>query len=259
MLEGSIAARRAAARAVATGETPARASTPQESYASKLQAHHAKNLEKYCARTDCSQFYRLDRSHSSSTEASPPSVESHLTPRTPEHEHSTPATTPSVTSPACEGPIEPATDVQFSADNPWFGYPVVRVQNGAGSYSIQPRYGRNRKRDLVKTLLWLLILRLQSLRASFENAIGLNKVVALFQKSEPAEPRTPTMGLQQTAVARRTHTHAYPPTKAVTRRHHDWIWMLIGFLLCRGTWAPFIAPGLESLGLGTLKGILGLV
>jgi len=258
MFEGSIAARRAA-----TAVSPSRASTPQEKYASRLQAHHAKNLEKYCAMTDCSQLYRLDRSLSSSTDASPVSVNSEpTTAASPEVEHSTPATTPPPVSPFHESHIEPASDVQFSADNPWFGYPVVRVPNAAGSYSIRPRYGRNRKRDLVKTLLWLLILRLQSLRASFEKAIGLDKVIQLFSRPEPTEPRTPTDGLRQTAVARRAHTHhTYPPpSKTVARRrNHDWVWMLIGFLVCRGTWAPFIGPGLETLGLGSLKEFFGTV
>lgn len=276
MFEGGIAARRAAARAAADSSSPSRASTPQESYIARLQAHHANVLEKYCEKTDISQLRLLDRSADSSmngsvhssTNTSPASVENDptnqiiLSTPEPENDVSTAPTTPAQ-DPVLKGTeVEPASDVQFSStDNPWFGYPVVRVHNGAG-YSIRPRYGRNRKRDLIKTLLWLFILRLQTMRASIESALGLNKVARLLKsrRTPQVEPRTPTEGLRDTAVARRVHTHAYPQSsKALVGRHHDWIWMLIGFLVCRGTWAPFIGSGLDSLGLGTFKEVLGLI
>ncbi len=71
--------------------------------------------------------------------------------------------------------------------NPMFGYPAIyqpdrlyshspqNVNNnnvgGIGSV-LKPRYGRKRKRDLVKTLLFLFLLRLSSLRVWLEGLIG---------------------------------------------------------------------------------------
>lgn len=243
MLEGNLAARRAAAK-LRAASPPDRSSTPAQSYASQLQAHHANGLDKYCGEdADCSQFRHLDPSYAPSEVSDSPAE----TP--PTSIIDTDAASQSGASASMHGTPPPvsAADVQFSADNPWWGYPVVRVQDG----SIRPRYGRNRKRDLVKTLLWLFVLRLQAWRSAFERALGLDR---LFKRSTPPPaPRTPTQGLRDTAAA---HKSQQQPSTVAKRSHHDWIWMLIGFLLMRGTWAPLVSAPFDAVGLSTVKELL---
>ncbi|BEI81069.1 hypothetical protein CcaverHIS002_0202290 [Cutaneotrichosporon cavernicola] len=242
---GTIAARRAS-RAV----TPAiaRASTPAE-YASMLQDHHARGLEQYYSPEQHEVIEAMSSpDHSDSPESPPPLA---IEPSSPEPgEPESQILAPIAVRP---GPAEAeAPDVQFSSSNPWFGYPVVRVPHASGEgYAIRPRYGRNRKRDLVKTLLWLFVLRLQSWRSAVERALGLPRLAALLAPSKPEEHATPDQGLR--AVAR---TRSYTPKGMVVKRERDWIWMVIGFLLLRGTWARLLGP-MESLGLGAVRDMLG--
>lgn len=268
---GSLAARRAVSRqGITTSSTPGsvRASTPAE-YASQLQAHHARGLEQYYS-PERQSYLEAVSSPEHSSDVSPASPPAPLAVGSPsdddgEDEYGPAPSLPhilaptpvrAIAAPPSTPPIAEAPDVQFSTSNPWFGYPVVRVphQNGEG-YAIRPRYRRNRKRDLVKTLLWLFVLRLQTWRSAIERALGLNRVISLFNTRKPEERPTPTEGLRKVA-----ETRAYAPKGgAVAKRtERDWIWMVIGFLLLRGTWTRLLAAPMESAGLGIVRDVLGL-
>ncbi|CAK9783135.1 hypothetical protein CC85DRAFT_284115 [Cutaneotrichosporon oleaginosum] len=263
---GSIAARRAARVGV---PTPARASTPAE-YATMLQAHHARGLEQYYSPEQHEVIEAMSSPEHSDGPESPQSplaieaapeddgeqaVNNSSPSPEPEPEHEPECKPQQILAPTPVRPAEAeAPDVQFSSSNPWFGYPVVRVPHATGDgYAIRPRYGRNRKRDLAKTLLWLFVLRLQAWRSAVERALGLPRLAALLFPRKHEEHATPDQGLR--AVAR---TRAYAPKTAVVKRDRDWIWMVIGFLLLRGTWARLLGP-LENMGLGVLRDLLGLV
>lgn len=143
-------------------------------------------------------------------------------------------------------------DIQpYSTSNPFFGYPVVQSGN-----SIRPRYPRNRKRDLIKTLLFLFMLKLQSWRDSVERALGLNRL-RIPSLSQPyctsslytpgPNRRNPAEGLVRSAAT----PHTYFKQVARNRRwDKDWWWMIIGMLLLRGTWGRIVLAPLEALGLG---------
>lgn len=248
MLEGSIAARRAASRGKIPTLPGVRASTPAE-YASQLSAHHARGLDQYCSDEQLDTLVRRDSASQSPKQTpSPPRPEA----TSPKPEATSPA--PRVVQPTPHlGTIaRPAPEVQFSSANPWFGYPVIRGSDG----SVRPRYGRNRKRDLVKTLLWLFLMRLQAWRDTFERALGLHKVQRLLSR-RTEQPRTPTEGLRQVAAERR----GYPSSssKALTRTSdRDWIWMVIGFLLFRSSWTRLLGAPLEVAGMDMLRSILGM-
>lgn len=266
----SLAERRAASRRAAGADTP---STPRDKYASMLQEHHARGVEQYRpAALDLCQRSKGDpECYDSTPDATGPNTAAPTTAiQTPYDEiepeeledddyysHSIvpvslPAPGMDVSSPSASSDSEvvvrhptrtpvSARDMQYTSQNPWFGYPVVRVPAGDG-YTIRPRYGRNRKRDLVKTLLWLFLMRLQSMRDGFERALGLDKLRALSSRWSSGKrevARTPSQGLVDTAEEKR----------ALVKRtgKHDWIWMLVGFLLVRGTWANMLAESLEPL------------
>lgn len=145
----------------------------------------------------------------------------------------------------------------YSSDaNPWYGYPTIRVADG----SIRPRYARNRKRDLVKTLLFLFMLRMQSLRNWFEGLLGLNRLGTWMGRHQPTKQAasTPAEGLLDTAERKVN----IGPNNLLMIRHgmrEDWIWMVVGFLLMRGTWTSWVEAPLEALGFGGLKTLLGVV
>jgi hypothetical protein len=95
----------------------------------------------------------------------------------------------------------------FSSTNPWFGYPAERVPDSSqpGLTVLRPRYPRNRKRDLVKTLLFLFMLRLQAWRDAFERLLGLNHLrtwTASAVQLGRAKALTPDEGLMRTASGR---------------------------------------------------------
>ncbi|WVF66347.1 hypothetical protein IAT40_001087 [Kwoniella sp. CBS 6097] len=185
----------------------------------------------------------------------------------------------------------------YDTSNPWFGYPVIRVPDstGKGGSSLRPRYYRNRKRDLVKTLLFLFMLRLQSLRDSIERLLrlGLAQIPffgSSFSNSSSGSRNTvlgnskdgghgglgsigPSEGLIRSAQAQaqaqarssiygygQGHGHEYSrysrdqDGRVVQRFDKDWWWMIIGFLLLRGTWSGVIIEPLEALGLNWGRG-----
>ncbi|KAK8844596.1 hypothetical protein IAR55_006443 [Kwoniella newhampshirensis] len=249
-------------------------------YSDQLQHHHAKVLEQYktsptllglehhsptelemngdaladsnekVISVDVSQEKRNQDSPEGLTE--PPTSEVEMTNGASEH--------------SSERPAQPIT--AYSSSNPWFGYPAVRD----GS-SIRPRYTRNRKRDLMKTLLFLFMLRLQSFRDSLERALGLNRLrswsatipIAVAQRHKPSVAGGgggggrgggggggrvgPSEGLVRSATGSR---------EVVTNKwDRDWWWMIIGFLLLRGTWTRLVLAPIEALGLEGLKEALG--
>ncbi|WWD22853.1 hypothetical protein CI109_107347 [Kwoniella shandongensis] len=237
-------------------------------YSDQLQHHHAKVLEQYktsptllgleqkSAITD-SQAENGDDELLNSTiisvEAAPRnagdrnSPEGLIEPPTPEvemHNH--------IATNGDSNPSQPIT--AYSSSNPWFGYPAIRH----GS-SIRPRYSRNRKRDLVKTLLFLFMLRLQSFRDSLERALGLNRLRSWSAThTQPHASITgsggggsgPSEGLLRSAIGSREMT-------VKNKWDRDWWWMIIGFLLLRGTWTRLVLAPIEALGLDGLKEMLG--
>ncbi|OCF44295.1 hypothetical protein I317_01913 [Kwoniella heveanensis CBS 569] len=165
---------------------------------------------------------------------------------------------------------EPIPVQAYDTSNPWFGYPVIRVpdSSGKGGSSLRPRYYRNRKRDLIKTLLFLFMLRLQSLRESIERLLRLGLAQISFfglgysgnsagtrgagGRQNGSSMIGPSEGLIQSAQAR-SNIHGHGSTqdgRVVQRFDKDWWWMIIGFFLLRGTWTRIVVEPLEALGFG---------
>jgi hypothetical protein len=139
----------------------------------------------------------------------------------------------------------------FSSNiNPWYGYPAIL----AGT-TVRPRYHRNRKRDLVKTLLFLFILRIQSWRDAFERFLGLNGLgtwgYTSTSKTEMEGPKDPSQGLVSVSSS--------SEVRKVSGADKDWIWMAVTFLLLRGTWVRILGGPLEAVGLRSVRDMLGLV
>ncbi|KAG8869941.1 hypothetical protein FRB97_000600 [Tulasnella sp. 331] len=87
---------------------------------------------------------------------------------TPPHTHSQPSPRPSSTAlvpvPEPEAILPPPTYVAaFSPSNPFFGYPTIihhrRLPDGSLSSTPELVYGRRRKRDLIKTLAFLYVVK----------------------------------------------------------------------------------------------------
>lgn len=214
------------------------------SYSDRLQDHHAKALELYREAMKGEHHVPI------------------LIPPTPP---SDPEPEEVISDPPDEAAPEPqSTPIQrisrFSSDsNPWYGYPAIRVPDSArpGHSRIQPRYDRNRKRDLVKTLLFLFILRIQAWRDAFERWLGLNRLGTWGGLSvEPSEAKNPSEGLMRTALSSGSERgRKMIKTTLVNER----IWMGVMFLLIRGTWTGILAAPLEAMGLASVRDMLGLV
>ncbi|WRT63411.1 uncharacterized protein IL334_000316 [Kwoniella shivajii] len=221
------------------------------SYSDRLQLHHAKVLERYTTPQS-----RLGLTEMPSDLASPKADSSSVVS----------SSTSNSGTPLALDRLEPSsidesatdTPVSLSADrhvlgvydtsNPWFGYPVVRVPSPSGGSQIRPRYSRNRKRDLIKTLLFLFMLRLQSWRDSIERFLGLNAILNRNRDIKANGTVGPIEGLVSSTIGGRE----------VMRKkgERDWWWMIIGFLLLRGTWSRMLIAPLEAVGWG--REILGL-
>lgn len=230
------------------------------SYSDRLQQHHAKVLETY-RDTGVAEHLSGRRVVSPSPiRARPPGGAS---------ESQSGLSQPGVTPSGDEDPRTPRPDSlnddesistaapgaraisAFATDaNPWYGYPAVRSGD-----TVRPRYNRNRKRDLVKTLLFLFILRIQSWRDAFERWLGLNKLGTWGRLPRPGYegPKDPATGL----VSSSSPGRAGDLVKQSTEK--DWIWAVITFLLLRGTWTRILAGPLEAVGLGSVRDVLGLV
>ncbi|KAI9633146.1 uncharacterized protein MKK02DRAFT_18520 [Dioszegia hungarica] len=137
--------------------------------------------------------------------------------------------------------------------NPWFGYPALRLSTSG----VVPLYPRNRKRDLVKTLLFLFMLRLQSFRDRAERWLGLHHLGAIpwsRRGSISSEKTGPDEGLKRQAMAKRD--------KGVMggwRAKGEWVWMFICLVLFRGGWSRVLGwIPLDALGMGGVRDVLGL-
>ena len=152
------------------------------------------------------------------------------------------------------GNIVPISAFSRSA-NPFYGYPAIRLPSPGhpDHASIQPRYARRRKRDLVKTLLFLFLLRLQSLRDGIERTLGLNRLLpwtgGASSHQRYRKALDPSEGLMR--------TYEGENGKKVKRTiGSDWFWAVMTLALVRGGWIGFLAWPLELLGLQGLKGML---
>lgn len=152
--------------------------------------------------------------------------------------------------------------------NPMFGYPALQTVSTSGhnlAGMLRPRYGRKRKRDLAKTLLFLFLLRMDSFRrwigqattnlvASVLAMIGLG---GLFKaKSEEYNqrggPRTHGRRNPEQAFALARHGYA---SQGLGRSNigdmaaakGDWLWMVLTIVLVRGSWGRLLLSTLEEL------------
>lgn len=156
-------------------------------------------------------------------------------------------------------PQNPETAQEISAfsrsSNPYYGYPAIRLTDPLhpAAPSIRPRYARRRKRDLVRTLLFLFLLRLQSWRDAFERALGLNRLLPWTGGVSASRPYVkasdPSEGLLRTVQRDTT-------VKRTTGS--DWLWAVVGLALLRGGWVRILAWPLELLGLHGLRQALGV-
>lgn len=232
------------------------------SYSDRLQQHHAKILETY--KDSCKLIQTPNPTSpplpqpippdAELVQLPPPSPPSPSSPPGPSSTHMSPPYSPSIHSDQIQSPDDSQiSNTQpisaFSSDvNPWYGYPAIR-----SGTTVRPRYQRNRKRDLVKTLLFLFILRIQSWRDAFERWLGLNKLGTWgLRRAGYDAAKDPATGLVQTSTSR-------AGGEIVKAAEKDWIWMVITFLLLRGTWTRILAGPLEAVGLSSVRDMLGLV
>jgi hypothetical protein len=152
------------------------------------------------------------------------------------------------------------------SSNPWFGYPAVRLSPSASARPhlshLLPLYPRNRKRDLVKTLLFLFMLRLQSIRDKVERRLGLHHLGAVpwSRHLEGMRARTPHEGLRMQDAAR-SKMDGGRVVWGGWRRKGEWVWMIIGLVLFRGGWTRLwsaLAMPLGWAGTEGLRAVLGL-
>jgi hypothetical protein len=215
------------------------------SYSGRLQAHHAKVLEGYKDSRMVEAFPGPSPETAAGSEEAGPS---NLHPGPIRMDRSSTPSAPTTPGPPVPHPPTQEEEVRpisaFQSDlNPYYGYPAVL----AGT-TLRPRYHRNRKRDLVKTLLFLFILRIQSWRDGFERFLGLNNLGTWHRNYIKQDPGS---GL--------IHSSEGGGEKVVKRVEKDWIWMAITFILLRGTWARILGGPLDAVGLGGVRGMLGLV
>ncbi len=119
-----------------------------------------------------------------------------------------------------------------AATNPTFGYPTV-VDGSA----LRPRYGRKRKRDLAKALLYLFLLRLASLREWVDvllRSFGLSgKPDRSKQQRNQRVSRNPEMAFRQ-APARFTSSGVDRYDRDGKLADRNFIWMIFTLVLLRG-------------------------
>lgn len=178
--------------------------------------------------------------------------------------------------------------------NPMFGYPAVCVADEAvaieaeedgttsstkprvgvmyasrPTQTIVPLHGRRRKRDLVKTLFLLGILRIVGLRdwfVTFTTEVGrlfwgLLYLRRWFSSMSDAEalgrgrsgmyargrrdvPLTPTSGLTRQLEMSRDPTTAKRGNALVSQ--DDWTWLLLGLLVVRDGWGKIFVNAWDS-------------
>lgn len=223
------------------------------SYSDRLMQHHAGVLHKLDELSP-DALHRITSGHKDGSATFP------------ELSDSAPAVEPPsvVTTPTSRRPADHAARTRAQDDhaahlerisafsrslNPYYGYPALR--SPTAPHKILPAHPR-RKRDLVKTLLFLFILRLQSLRDAFERFFGLNRLLPWADlHSKWVKAHNPEEGLLRDAD---------PKKGSVVKRtrESDWVWMGIGLLLLRGGWERMISWPLEILGWEGARALLGL-
>lgn len=152
--------------------------------------------------------------------------------------------------------------------NPMFGYPALQTVSTSGhnlAGMLRPRYGRKRKRDLAKTLLFLFLLRMDSLRrwigqattnlvASVLAMIGLGGLLRT-KSDEHRTGQQATHGRRNPEQAFAMARHGYA-SQGLGRSHNigdmaaakgDWLWMVITIVLVRGSWGRLLLSTLEEL------------
>jgi hypothetical protein len=154
--------------------------------------------------------------------------------------------------------------------NPMFGYPAMRTVSTSGvnlAGMLRPRYGRKRKRDLVKTLLFLLLLRLDTLRrwigqatpnfvASVIASLGLGGWFGPGHGAYDSRDGPITHGRRnpEQAFALARHNYGYPNQALgkgnmgeLASARGDWLWMVITIVLVRGSWGRLLLSTLEEM------------
>lgn len=138
--------------------------------------------------------------------------------------------------------------------NPMFGYPAVQTYSSStGNPTLHPQHGKKRKRDLVKTLLFLFLLRLASLRTWVGQVFTdfLQGIIshALFFAPMHRLFGFKSMGENHRLVGDQSRQNHTPETAfALVNQHHrlrmdrndpktagEWIWFLMVVLVMRGT------------------------
>lgn len=176
--------------------------------------------------------------------------------------------------PPADNPTIPQTHIHrvsaYSRSlNPWFGYPALRLSPSTSqptnpySRNIIPLYPRNRKRDLIKTLLFLFMLRLQSIRDKTERWLGLHHLGAIpwNRRSEGWNvSHNPAEGLrmQEAELAKRGKKGGGMVKGGIWggwKRKGEWVWMIICLVLFRGGWGRILGA---TVGLEGLREVLGL-
>lgn len=184
--------------------------------------------------------------------------------------HSTTAPTASTRSE--ETPHRRRVELPISAYdrmmNPMFGYPALQTVSTSGhnlAGMLRPRYGRKRKRDLAKTLLFLFLLRMDSFRrwigqattnlvASVLAMIGLGGLFKAQsdQSNQRGDQRTHGRRNPEQAFALARHGYA---SQGLGRSNigdmaaakGDWLWMVLTIVLVRGSWGRLLLSTLEEL------------
>jgi hypothetical protein len=151
--------------------------------------------------------------------------------------------------------------------NPMFGYPALQTVSTSGhnlAGMLRPRYGRKRKRDLAKTLLFLFLLRMDSLRrwigqattnlvASVLAMIGLGGLLRAKSDEQRGDQKTHGRRNPEQAFAMARHGYASQGLGRsntlgdVAAAKGDWLWMVLTIVLVRGSWGRLLLSTLEEL------------
>jgi hypothetical protein len=100
-------------------------------------------------------------------------------------------------------------------------------------------------------LLFLFVLRLQSWREGFKLKLGLSRNSYVGDSERGFEVKDPARGLLRASDRRiRSKSGA---------KERDWMWMILGFVLSRGTWMGWIAERLQACGLNAVGYALGSI
>lgn len=254
------------------------------SYSDRLQLHHARAISACNTRST---------SDMPSVRSAPPPPDNGRRPPSSDY----PADSRSPIRPVSERREEPASTSRqrsilpspkpipaFSrSSNPWFGYPAMMIpdqaatgpshdvaSHGHGGVLLRPQYPKNRYRDLLKTLLFLFLLRLHHLRESLERRlpfIGRRHARPSRTDGRPTgstssrdgDPQSshgvgPSEGLVLAAQQQRAGALAsgWDAGSALAQLKDGWerdlLWWAVGFLVMRGSWARLVETSLESVG-----------